>query len=129
MNRFENPGAVLATALVSWAAAVSAGAMLDVFIRISPGAAQALALLALAFPLAVLWLDESVAAHVARFTGRTVALALLSTTLIAGALLGALLRRHGLALEAAAAGPFALLTYFVAPVWLGLAAEAARASA
>lgn len=129
MNRFENPGAVLAAALGSWAAAVAAAAMFDVFARISPGAAQALAVLALLLPLAVLALDESVSAHVAGLSARTVALAWAVTTLVAGTLLAAMLRRHGLAPEAAVSGPFALLTYFVAPVWTGLAFEAIRRAA
>lgn len=126
MNRSENPRAVLAAALTLWAAAVAAGAAHDVFARISPGAALALALLALAFPAAVLALDDSVGAHVAALAPRTLGLAFAGFTLAAAALLAAMLARHGLALEAAVSGPFAWLTYFVAPVWLGLAAEGAR---
>ena len=129
MNRFENPGVVLVAALGLWACAVAVGAMHDVFTRISPGAAQALVVIALLLPVAVLMLDESVAAHVARLPVKSVALAFMATTVIGAALLAAMLRRHGLAFEAAISGPFALLTYFVAPVWTGLVAEAARRAA
>ena len=126
MNRFENPRAVLLATLALWGAAAAWGAALDVFARISPPAAAALAVLALAFPPAVLALDANVRAHVARLSARTVALALAGTSLAAVAVLAAMSRRHGLAFEAAVAGPAALLTYFVLPLWLGAAVECSR---
>ena len=126
MNRLENTPAVLGAAWGTWAAAVTAGAALDVFVRISPGAAAAIAILALAFPPAVLALDEHVRRHVSGLSARGVGLAFAAVTVAMVAMLTLLLRRHGLAGGAAVSGPFALLTYFVAPLWMGLATEVAR---
>jgi hypothetical protein len=126
MNRFENPGAVLAAAWAAWAAAVAVGAAMDVFARISPEAAAALAILAMVFPPAVLALDESVRRHVAALPARSVALPFGVVSVAVLSLVALLLRRHGLAWGAAVSGPFALLTYFLLPLWVGLAAESAR---
>jgi hypothetical protein len=126
MNRLENPVAVLVAACAAWAAAVAAGAAMDVFARISPEAAAAVAILAIVFPPAVLALDESVRRYVAALPSRGVALPLAGVTVAVLALLALLLRRHGLEWESAVRGPFALLTFFLVPLWVGLAAEAAR---
>ena len=128
MNRLENPVAVLGMAGALWAAAAVAGASLDVFARISPGAAVALAVVACGLPPAVLALDESVRRYVSGVAARKVLVPFAALTVVIVAMLLALLVRD-LTGAAAVSGPFAVLTYFLVPFWIGLATEIARRAA
>jgi hypothetical protein len=125
----ERPAAVLALALAAWGAAVLLAAANGVFARISPETAAALAILAAAFAPAALALDAGLRDHVKAIATRTLAIALGTTMLAALLLAGASLRRHGLSLEAAVTAPFALLTYFVGPVALGIGAALVQRAA
>ena len=115
----EDSRAVLG--LGGWGAAVAYAASQDVFARISPGAATALALLAALAAPAALALDANRRAQARRASVITLAVgqALAALALLAGMKL--LPGNHALSLETAVSGSFAVLTYFVGPVGLGLA--------
>ncbi len=126
----EDSRSVLALGLGGWGAAVAYAASQDVFARISPGAATGLALLAAIAAPAALALDANLREQVRRTSAATLAigLALVALALLVGTRV--LQGSHGLSLESVVSGPFAVLTYFVGPVGLGLAtALLQRASA
>ena len=117
----EDSRSVLALALGGWGAAVAYAAAFDVFTRISPGAAAALAVLAALAPPAALVLDANLREQARRTSTAILGAVFMAALLTMVAGTGMLLRTHGFALEAAVTGPHALLTYFVGPVGLGLA--------
>lgn len=117
----EDSRSVIVLGLGAWGAGVAYAASQGVFARISPGAAAALALLAAIAAPAALVLDANLREEVRRASAATLSVGLAVTLLGMLAGLGKLLGGHGLSLEAAVSGPYAVLTYFVAPVGLGLA--------
>ena len=122
----EDTRSVLVLGLGAWGASVAYAASQDVFARISPGAAVALALLAAVAAPAALALDANLCEQASRASAAALCTALLGALLAILAGVGVLLRGPGLSLEAAVGGPFAVLTYFVGPVALGLATALLR---
>lgn len=117
----EDSRAVLVLGLGAWGAGVAYAASQGVFARISPGAAVALAILAAITAPAALVLDANLREQARRASTTALFIGLAVTLLGVLAGLGMLLGSHGLSLEAAVRGPYAVLTYFVGPVGLGLA--------
>ncbi len=117
----EDSRAVLFLGLGIWGAGAAYAASQDVFARISPGAAVALGALAAVAAPAALLLDASLRQQVKQ-ANRAVLYAVFAGALLAIlAGVGMMLRGPGLSLQQAVSGPFAMLTYFVGPVALGLA--------
>ena len=122
----EDSRAVLILGVGAWAAAVAYATSQEVFARISPAAALALAILAAAGAPGALLLDENLREQARRASGRVLGAALmvfLGVTLLATEIL---IRRHGFTLESVVSAPFAFVTYFVAPLAIALATAIAQ---
>lgn len=122
----EDSRAVLILGVGAWAAAVAYAASQDVFARISPPAALALAILAAVGAPGALLLDQNLREHARRASPRALVVALVALLGVALLATEILIRRHGFTLDSVVSAPFAFVTYFVAPLAIALATAAAQ---
>jgi hypothetical protein len=122
----EDSRAVLVLGVAAWAGAVACAASENVFARISPAAALALAALAAIAAPGALLLDRNLREQVRRLPRQVLAAGFMLCALAVLVGSGALLRRHGFDPQAATTGAYAFVTYFVAPLGLAMLVAAVQ---